>query len=60
MTSLVGNLGGTAGFGEFSLARNDDGSTSFIDLRPIFGTQGINFFGNYYMWRIFPSAKCML
>ena len=33
MTALVGNLGGTAGFGEFSLPANDDGSTGFIDLR---------------------------
>jgi hypothetical protein len=48
MTSLVADLGGTAGFGEFSLARNDDGSTGFIDLTPIFGAQGINFFGRYY------------
>jgi hypothetical protein len=48
MTSLVNNLGGTAGFGEFSLPGNDDGSTGFIDLTPIFGTQGINFFGRYY------------
>jgi hypothetical protein len=48
MTSLVGNLGGTAGFGEFSLPRNDDNSTGLIDLTPIFGTQGINFFGRYY------------
>ena len=48
MTSLINNLGGTAGFGEFSLARNDDASTSFIDVRPIFGSQGINFFGHYY------------
>ncbi len=48
MTSLVNNLGGTAGFGESSLARNDDGSTAFIDMRPIFGAQGINFFGHYY------------
>ncbi len=48
MTSLVNNLGGTAGFGEFSLPANDDGSTGFIDLTPIFGTQGINFFGRYY------------
>ena len=48
MTSLVNNLGGAAGFGEFSLAANDDGSTGFIDLTPIFGTQGINFFGRYY------------
>jgi len=48
MTSLVKNLGGAAGFGEFSLARNDDGSTPFINLQSIFGTQGINFFGQYY------------
>jgi hypothetical protein len=48
MTSLVNTLGGTAGFGEFSLPANDDGSTGFIDLTPIFGTQGINFFGRYY------------
>ena len=48
MTALVGNLGGTAGFGEFSLPANDDGSTGFIDLTPIFGTQGINYFGRYY------------
>ena len=48
MTSLVNNLGGAAGFGEFSLPGNDDGSTGFVDLTPIFGTQGINFFGSYY------------
>src|SRR5262245_62089150 len=48
MTALVNNLGGTAGFGENSLARNDDGSTAFIDLRSVFGHQGINFFGQYY------------
>ena len=48
MTSLLNNLGGSAGFGEFSLARNDDGSTPFIDLKSVFGQQGINFFGQYY------------
>ena len=48
MTSLVNNLGGAAGFGEFSLPANDDGSTGFIDLTPIFGSQGVNFFGRYY------------
>ena len=48
MTSLVNDLGGSAGFGEFSLPRNDDGSTSFIDLTPIFGAQGVNYFGHYY------------
>src|SRR5262252_1319437 len=48
MTDLVNGLGGSAGFGEFSLARNDDGSTSFINLTSVFGSQGINFFGQYY------------
>jgi hypothetical protein len=48
VTSLINTLGGTAGFGEFSLPANDDGSTGFIDLTSVFGTQGINFFGRYY------------
>src|SRR5262245_56380829 len=48
MTDSVNNLCGTAGFGENSLARNDDGSTSFIDLTSVFGSQGINFFGHSY------------
>src|SRR5262245_733634 len=48
MTDLVNGLGGSAGFGEFSLPRNDDGSTSFINLTSVFGSQGINFFGHYY------------
>ena len=48
MTSLINTLGGTAGLGEFWLPANDDGSTGLIDLTPVFGTQGINFFGRYY------------
>jgi len=48
MADLVNGLGGSAGFGEFSLPRNDDGSTSFINLTSVFGSQGINFFGQYY------------
>jgi hypothetical protein len=32
----------------FWLPGNDDGSTGFIDLTPIFGMQGINFFRRYY------------
>src|SRR5215831_5073549 len=48
MTNLVNGLGGSAGFGEFTLPRNDDGSTSFINLTSVFGSQGINFFGHYY------------
>ncbi|MDD2266028.1 nidogen-like domain-containing protein [Sulfuricurvum sp.] len=47
MASLVNGLGGAVGFGENSLARNDDGSNSFytpIDLTSIF-PNGLNFFG---------------
>ena len=45
--TLVNGLGGSAGFGEQSLARNDDGSTSFIDVTSIFAG-GLNFFGTTY------------
>ena len=48
LPSLVNGLGGTAGFGEGTLARNDDGSTPAIDIRPIFGSAGLNFFGVSY------------
>jgi len=44
---LVNNLGGTAGFGEGALARNDDDSSGFIDLSSIF-PDGLNFFGTNY------------
>jgi Ca2+-binding RTX toxin-like protein len=47
MTQLVNGLGGTAGFGENSLARNDDGSSSAIDIRSVFPS-GLNFFGTTY------------
>ena len=43
-SNLVNNLGGTAGFGEAFLPRNDDGSTALIDIRSVF-PQGLNFFG---------------
>ena len=39
---------GTPGFGEQYLWRNDDGSTSAIDITPVFGGQGLNFFGRSY------------
>jgi hypothetical protein len=48
MTSLTNGLGGSAGFGESFLNRNDDGSTGLIDLRPVFGNTGLNFFGTVY------------
>lgn len=47
MTQLVNGLGGSAGFGENSLARNDDGSSSAIDIRSVFSS-GLNFFGTTY------------
>src|SRR5262245_19540813 len=46
--ALVNGLGGSAGFGEQSLAANDDGSTGAIDITSVFGAQGLNFFGHYY------------
>jgi len=45
--TLVNNLGGTAGFGESVLSRNDDDSSGFIDLSSIF-PEGLNFFGTNY------------
>ena len=46
-TNLIDGLGGSAGFGENSLARNDDESTDFVDITPIF-EDGFNFFGTNY------------
>lgn len=48
MANLISGLGGAANFGENFLARNDDNFTSFIDLRSVFGVNGINFFGQQY------------
>jgi VCBS repeat-containing protein len=44
---IVNGLGGPAGFGENVLGRNDDGSSSFINLSSIFDN-GLNFFGTTY------------
>ncbi len=44
--SLVNGLGGSAGFGENSLTRNDDSYTR-IDLTSVFSA-GLNFFGTNY------------
>jgi Ca2+-binding RTX toxin-like protein len=46
--TLVSGLGGPSGFGEKTLAVNDDATSTTIDLRPIFGSAGINFFGTAY------------
>ncbi len=49
---LINNLGDSqghvTGFGENVLSGNDDGSTGAIDIRSVFGSAGINFFGDYY------------
>ncbi|MFB2553699.1 nidogen-like domain-containing protein [Ensifer soli] len=47
MVSLINGLGGSAGFGENFLERNDDGSTSFIDVSSVFES-GMNYFGQTY------------
>jgi hypothetical protein len=45
--NLINNLGGTAGFGENFLDRNDDISTESIDITSVF-ENGLNFFGKNY------------
>lgn len=45
MPDLVNGLGGAAGFGENSIAPNDDGSSAAIDITSIFGGAGLNFLG---------------
>ena len=46
-TPLTNGLGGTAGFGENYLARNDDASTGAIDVSSVFSNE-LNFFGTTY------------
>lgn len=47
--NLIKNLGGSSGFGEQYLVRGDDSNyVSNIDIRPWFGTNGLNFFGTNY------------
>ena len=45
---LVSGLGGVRDYGEEVLAANDDGSTTAVDITPVFGASGINFFGTNY------------
>ena len=47
MSVLINGLGGSAGFGENFLDRNDDQSTGLIDITSIFES-GLNFFGTTY------------
>lgn len=46
--ALISGLGGDAGFGENVLGRNDDASTTEIDISAIFGTEGLSFFGSNF------------
>lgn len=46
--TLISGLGGSTGFGENSLPTFDDGSSAAIDITPVFGQAGINFFGQNY------------
>ena len=48
MPDLVNGLGGAKGFGEGSVAPNDDGSSAPINITSIFGGAGLNFFGTQY------------
>ncbi len=45
---LSNGLGGDAGFGENVLHINDDDSTGAIDIRSVFGEEGVNFFGREF------------
>lgn len=46
-TPITSGLGGSAGFGEQSLAADDDNSSSFIDLTSVL-SGGLDFFGTNY------------
>ena len=48
MATLLRGLGGTVGFGEHYISRNDDYYTSGISLNSVFGSSGLNFFGKNY------------
>lgn len=50
MSSMINGLGGASGFGEHYVERNDDGYAEGIDIRTIFGSQGLNFFGTKYSY----------
>lgn len=46
---LINGLGGAAGFGENTFARNDDNHTDSIDITSVFGQQGLKFGSSFYM-----------
>jgi len=45
---LVTGLGGARDFGESAVAPSDDGSSAAIDITPVFGPAGLNFFGTSF------------
>jgi len=47
-TSIINDLGGTSGFGENVLPVGHGNSSAAIDILPVFGSQGLNFFGRSY------------
>jgi Ca2+-binding RTX toxin-like protein len=46
--SLVNGLGGDSGFGEKKLDPGDDRVFAAVDITPIFGEKGLNFFGTQF------------
>lgn len=48
MATLLRGLGGTIGFGEHYVSRNDDGYVNGVSLNSVFGSAGLNFFGKNY------------
>lgn len=46
--TLVGALGGSRGFGEGVLDRQDDSPSAQVDVRSVFGSDGISFFGREF------------
>jgi hypothetical protein len=46
--NLINALGGSAGFGEEALVRQDDAPSSNVVITGVFGPTGLNFFGHNY------------
>ncbi|HMR31913.1 MAG TPA: nidogen-like domain-containing protein [Geminicoccaceae bacterium] len=46
--TMVGGLGGVRGFGENVLDRQDDSPSAQVDIRSVFGSDGISFFGHEF------------
>jgi Ca2+-binding RTX toxin-like protein len=44
--SLINGLGGPSGYGTRVVTAGDDNSSEAVDITPVFGTNGLNFYGN--------------